>query len=67
MRAELSNRQKIVLLACNSRPCSFPEIIPYGVYRSLVLRGLLMPHRDGFEITPDGREYINAENGKPRR
>ena len=58
MRTDLSERQQIALLSCNSRPCSYPNVIPHGVYRSLVIRGLLMPHRDGYEITPEGREYL---------
>lgn len=32
--------------------------VPYGVWRSLVIRGLLEPHRYGWQATPRGQKVI---------
>lgn len=54
--------QHLILLAASAVPV-LPRhgIIPFGVYRSLVIRGLLVRERDGFEITPQGREALARE------
>lgn len=51
--------QHLLLLAAASVD-AVPQysVIPFGVYHSLVLRGLLAPHRHGFEITPEGRGVL---------
>ena len=36
-------------------------VYPHGVYRSLVIRGMLQPKGDDYQITPEGRERIAAE------
>src|SRR5215475_12437063 len=66
MTRNLSQWQQVALLACSSCPCAYPEVIPHGVYRSLVIRGLLMRHRDGFEVTAQGRDYLNGRFGTTR-
>jgi hypothetical protein len=33
-------------------------VVPHGVYRSLVIRGLLRPHPRGYAITDEGRSAL---------
>ncbi len=56
----LTDMQRQVL-ACHALGRFGPDTmkIPHGVYRSLVIRGLLRHGRKGYEITPEGREQIS--------
>lgn len=40
------------------------ETVPHGVYRSLIIRGYLRPHKLGYEITPEGYQHpdINLDD-----
>jgi hypothetical protein len=54
----LSQRQWLVLaLACAHPGGVIAESsrMPHGVYRSLVIKGLLTSRRDGYALTNDGR------------
>jgi hypothetical protein len=57
----LSERQWLVLaLACAHQGGIISESnrMPHGVYRSLVIKGLLAPHRDGYSVTDQGRAAV---------
>ncbi len=32
----------------------------HGVYRSLIIRGYLRPHKYGYELTPEGRKCVES-------
>jgi hypothetical protein len=65
-RKLFSWRQEVVLKAAAQAECiefrhHFRDItgqIPYGVYRSLVIKGYLRHHPLGFAITDDGRRIV---------
>jgi hypothetical protein len=63
----LTWQQELVLTAAAQADCipfrnfvdEGPGMIPNGVYRSLVIRGLLRQHPLGFEITDEGRFEVH--------
>jgi len=57
----LSQRQWLVLgLACAHHGGVIAESnrMPHGVYRSLVIKGLLTSHREGYAVTNEGRAAV---------
>jgi len=57
----LSQRQWLVLaLACAHHGGIIAESnrMPHGVYRSLVIKGLLTSHREGYAVTNEGRAAV---------
>lgn len=74
MSERLSWQQALILDAASyvdSLPfeAQFQISIPYGTWRSLVVRGLLRPSfaKEGWEITPDGISLIRKKlRGTPR-
>jgi hypothetical protein len=68
--APLTWQQELVLKAAAQAECvpfqpfidEEPGMIPNGVFRSLVIRGLLTHHPFGYEITDEGRIEVSLMN-----
>src|SRR5262249_4841765 len=59
MHRRLTPYQELVLLAAaHVRDIPYYHCVPFGVYRGLLLDGLLARARDGFEITGSGQEAL---------
>lgn len=58
--SKLSANQRIVLSAAIGTPLNPAHIrnIPHGVFRSLIMRGLLR-WQSGYRITPEGKNLLH--------
>ena len=55
----LTSTQLTVLSCHRDKPERAVLPVPHGVYRSLVIRGLLRPWHGGYELTPEGHDAIS--------
>lgn len=58
---KLTPRQMLVLSSAVGLPTERKSSIPNGVYRSLIIRGLLAPHPCGYALTERGRDALSAK------
>lgn len=47
---------QISVLKWHTTPSHIPLDLPWGVYRSLIIRGYLRRYHGGYELTPEGRK-----------
>jgi hypothetical protein len=51
----LTSLERLVLAAAADVDFMYPGMVPHGVFRALVIRGLMQPYRGGYALTAEGR------------